>query len=98
MDTCIRLYVTKYDITNFPFNRALTLWRLDFERRGEYNITNVSNELDTEHNVLEAHNDIQSTEVHVHMQKVRVEMGIENLISHKTGEGLPYIKLNLHFS
>ena len=58
VDTCLRLYVTKYDITNFPFNRALALWRSDCERRGECNITNVSNELDIEHNVLEAHNDI----------------------------------------
>ena len=58
VDTCLILYVTKYDITNFPFNRALALWRSVCERRGEYNITNVSNELDTEHNVLEAHNDI----------------------------------------
>ena len=65
MDTCLRLYVTKYDITNFPFNRALALWRSDCERSGECNITNVSNELDIEHNVLEAHNDISSTEVHV---------------------------------
>ena len=65
MDTCLRLYVTKYDITNFPFNRALTLWRSNYERRGEYNITNVSHELDTKNNVLEAHNDISSTKVHV---------------------------------
>ena len=48
MDTCSRLYVTKYGITNFPFNRALSLWRSDCKRRGEYNITNVSNELDIE--------------------------------------------------
>ena len=65
MDTCLRLYVTKYQIINFPFNRALALWRSDCERRGECNITNVSNELYTKHNVLEAHNDISSTEVHV---------------------------------
>ena len=65
MYTCLRLYVTKYDITNFPFNRALALWRSDCERRGEYNITNVSNELDTKHNVLKAPNDISSGKVHV---------------------------------
>jgi hypothetical protein len=76
MDTCLRLYVTKYDITNFPFNRALALWRSDCERRGEYNITNVSNELDMEHNVLEAHNDISSTEAHV--QNVENEERHEN--------------------
>ena len=58
VDTCLRLYVTKYDITNFPFNRAIALWRSECERRGECTITNVSNEPDTEHNVLEAHNDI----------------------------------------
>ena len=33
-------------------------------RGGELNITNFSNVLDTEHNVLEAHNDISSTKVH----------------------------------
>ena len=60
MDTCLRLYVTKYDITNFPFNRSIALWWSDCERRGEYNVTNVSNELDTRHNVLEAHNNISS--------------------------------------
>ena len=69
MDTCLILYVTKYEITNFPFNRALALWRSDCERRGECNITNVSNELDTKHNFLEAHNDISSTEVHVQNAK-----------------------------
>ena len=29
VDTCLRLYVTKYDITNFPFNRAPAFWRSD---------------------------------------------------------------------
>jgi len=61
VDTC--LYVTKYDIDNFPYERALTLWRSDYDRRGEKNITNISNELDIEHNVLEAHNDI-------HLEKI----------------------------
>ena len=42
------------------------LWRSDCDRRGENNITNLSNELDTEHNVLEAHNDSTSGEDHVH--------------------------------
>ena len=64
VDNCLILYVTKYGITNFPFNRALALRQSNYERRGELNITNVSNELDTEHNVLEAHNDISSTKVH----------------------------------
>ena len=40
VDTFLRLYVKKYDITNFPFNRALALWRSDCERKGECNITN----------------------------------------------------------
>jgi hypothetical protein len=35
MGTCLILYVTKYDISNFPFDRALALWRLDCDRRGE---------------------------------------------------------------
>ena len=61
VNTSLRLYVTKYGIANFPFNRALALWLSDCERRGECNITNVSNELDTKHNVLEAQNDISST-------------------------------------
>ena len=47
MDTCLRLYVTKYDINNFPYERALALWRSDCDRRGENNIRNLSNELDT---------------------------------------------------
>ena len=40
MGTCLRLYVTKYDISNFPFDRALALWRSNCDRRGEYNTTN----------------------------------------------------------
>jgi hypothetical protein len=62
MDICLRLYVTKYDISNFPYERALALWRSDCDRRGENNITSFSNELDTEHNSLEAHNDNPSGE------------------------------------
>ena len=27
VDTCLRLYATKHEITNFPFNRSLALWR-----------------------------------------------------------------------
>ena len=65
MDTCLILYVTKYDINNFPYERALALWRSDCDRRGENNIRNLSNELDTEHNVLEAHNDSLFGEDHV---------------------------------
>ena len=66
VDICLRLYVTKYDVDNFPYERALALWRSDYDRRGENNITNLSNELDIEHNVLEAHNDSTSGEDHVH--------------------------------
>src|ERR1700722_2521708 len=62
MDICLRLYVTKYDISNFPYERALALWRSDCDRRGENNITSFFNELDTEHNSLEAHNDNPSGE------------------------------------
>ena len=39
--------------------------RSDHERRGENNITNFSNELDVEHNVLDDHNDYSSGEGHV---------------------------------
>lgn len=66
VDTCLRLYVTKYGVDNFPYERALVLWRSDCDRRRENNITNLSNELDTEHNVLEAHSDSTSGEDHVH--------------------------------
>lgn len=66
MHTCSTLYVTKYDIGNFPYERAQTLWRSNCDRRGENNITNFSNELDIEHNVLEAHNDSSFREDHVH--------------------------------
>ena len=48
VDTCLRLYVTKYEVDNFRYERALALWRSDHERRGENNITNISNELDVE--------------------------------------------------
>ena len=46
VDTCLRLYVTKYEVDKFTYERALALWRLDHERRGENNIKNISNELD----------------------------------------------------
>ena len=45
MDTYLRLYVKKYDLNNFPFDKVLALWRLDCDRRGENNITNFSNEI-----------------------------------------------------
>ena len=64
-DTCLRLCVTKYDINNFPYERALALWWSDYDRRGENNIRNLSNELDIEHNVLESHNDSVFGEDHV---------------------------------
>jgi hypothetical protein len=51
---------------NFPFNRALALWRSDCDRRGEYNTTNSSSELDMEDNILEAHNNSSCTKFHVH--------------------------------
>ena len=65
VDTCLRLYVTKYEVDNFPCERALALLRSDRERRGENNITNFSNEIDMEHNVFDDHNDSSSGEVHV---------------------------------
>ena len=65
MDTCLRLYVTKYNINDFPYERALALWRSDCDRRGENNIRNLSNKLDIEHNVLESHNDNVFGEDHV---------------------------------
>ena len=65
MDTCLILYVTKYEIDNFPYERALSLWWSNHERRGENNITNFSNELDVEPNVLDDHNDGSSGEGHV---------------------------------
>ena len=63
VDTCLRLYVTKYEVDNFPYERALSLWQSDRERREENNIINFSNELDMEHNVLHDHNDGSSREV-----------------------------------
>ena len=35
VDTCLRLHVTKYEVDNFPYERALALWWLDHERNGE---------------------------------------------------------------
>jgi hypothetical protein len=69
MDICLRLYVTKYDITTFPYERALALWQSDCDRRGGNNITSFSNELDTKHNYLEAHNDSPSGEGLVHNEE-----------------------------
>ena len=62
IDICLILYITKYDITTFPYERELALWRSDWDRRGENNITSFSNELHTKHNSLEAHNDSPSGE------------------------------------
>ena len=49
--------ITKYEVDNFLYERALALWRSDCERRRENNITYFSNELDMEHNVLDDHSD-----------------------------------------
>ena len=65
VDKFLRLYVTKYEVDNFPYERALALWRSNHERKGENNITNFSNELDMEHNVLDDHNDDSYGEGHV---------------------------------
>ena len=62
VDTCLRLYVAKYEVDNFPYERALALWRSNCERRREKKITNFYNELDVEHNVLDEHNDHSSGE------------------------------------
>ena len=62
VDTCLRLYVTKYEVDNFTYERALDLWWSDHERMGENTITNFSNEPDMEHNVLDDHNDDSSRE------------------------------------
>ena len=62
VDTWLRLYETKYEVDNFPYERALALWWSDHEIKGENNITNFSNELDVEHNVLDDHNDGSSGE------------------------------------
>ena len=66
VDTCLRLYVTKYDIKTLPYERALVLWRSNCNRRGENNIKNFSNELDIEHSVLEAHNESSFGKDNVH--------------------------------
>ena len=61
----LKIICKKYEVDNFPYERAITLWQSDHERRGENNITNFSNELDVEHNVLDDHNDDSSGEVRV---------------------------------
>jgi hypothetical protein len=66
MDTCLRLYLTKYDINTFHFYRALYLWRSDCDRRGEYNTTNSSNEIDMEDNILEGHYNSSSIDFPAH--------------------------------
>ena len=62
MDTCLILYVTKYEVDNFPYERGLALWRSDRERSGEKNIANFSNELDMEYIFWDDHNDGSSGE------------------------------------
>jgi hypothetical protein len=57
MDICLILFVTKYDISKFPCERALALCQSDCDRRGENNITSLFNELNTKHNSLEDHHD-----------------------------------------
>ena len=69
VDTCLRLNVTKYEADNFPYERTIALWKSYRERRGENNITNFSNELDVEHNVLDDHNDGSSGEGRVQNDK-----------------------------
>ena len=64
-DTCLRLYVTKYEVDNFPYEISLALWQSNHERKGENNIANFYNELDMKHNVYKDHNDGSSREVHV---------------------------------
>ena len=66
MYTCLILYLTKYGIHIFSFDRALAHWRSDCDRMGEYNTKYSSNELDIEDNILEAHNNSSSTKFHVH--------------------------------
>ena len=56
MDICLKLYVTKYDINYFPYERALALWRSYCDRRGKDNTTNFSNKIDMEHDILEDQN------------------------------------------
>ena len=65
MDTCLILYATKYDINNFPYERALALWRSDHEIREGNNISNFSNEFDMEHNFFKDNKDGSSGEDHV---------------------------------
>eukprot|EP01018_Ginkgo_biloba_P030613 Gb_17421 [translate_table: standard] len=58
LDPCLRLYVIKYNINNFPFDRALALWRSDCDRRGESSILNLSNPSTTDKDCMEIDNDI----------------------------------------
>eukprot|EP01018_Ginkgo_biloba_P011873 Gb_23573 [translate_table: standard] len=58
LDPCLRLYVTKYNINNFPFDRALALWRSDCDRRGKSSILNLSNPSTTDKDCMEIDNDI----------------------------------------
>ena len=96
VDTWLRLYVTKYEVDNFPYDRALALCRSDHERRGEKNIKKFSNELDMEHNVLDDHNDsssgegcVQNVENADHGHNVNFKMDFtQDCIWSNTHEGL----------
>lgn len=42
LETCLRMYNSRYDVHNFPYDRAVKIWRKKCQRRGMGNISNQS--------------------------------------------------------
>ena len=42
MDNCPRLYNSRYEVESFPYDRAISIWRNQCQRRGIANISNPS--------------------------------------------------------
>jgi hypothetical protein len=83
MDISLILYVIEYDITNFSYERALSLWRSDCDRRGGKNITNFSNELDTKQILWNLIMIVHLEMVLFRMKKMSTKVRTEKLIYRK---------------
>ena len=46
--SCVRLYISNYDINNFPYERALALWTSECSRRGGSNMIDSLKDFDSE--------------------------------------------------
>ena len=42
MDNCLRLYNSRYEVEIFPYDKVISIWRNQCQRRGISNISNPS--------------------------------------------------------